>query len=1039
MHDRRLKDLVEEALSLIEQFKALEDEGRSQEAKENMDAAKNILLKRIPNEPHFSAFCRRVHNSYYEAYQGLLLACDKYDHEQQKNVLERRLETQKTVEQLIQRADAHQNRTSALQDQLVERFERLRRPTGPREDRQRGCPQAKGRFADGMLSGRDSVIDTDESDGEKPQAGCADAHKVRPSLVSNKIQMKIKELANGSPYGVEASSPPASPHLSRPKTLEEFKRQAANKPKPKDRSRPTALIQSLPNVQRVQSLAQISMNSAERQRGKDDDLQKPASVTNIANGFSVTAMSSLEQPNNVSSRKILSKFTSESRLNAGQALPSSRETPPPSLRFESTPNLCLSSDKSVPSTPQNRGLRSPKISGHCNQLSPKNALSTTVNWQNKYSLRPGTSSSTVSLPPVGTSTIAAHSLFNWLQQRPREVILIDVRGRNAYCNEHIDAPLSVCIEPSTLWQGMNLEQMSTMLLSYPNEYQALKLCRQATLVILFDQSTVRLQGGQPQYLRIVEQALHGYGITPHLLCGGIDSWKREGFLVVPSSGRPKSHSLSSPNTPPLIKMPEPPLQHLSSTVQPNYVEVIRTLKPKPVSAPVPSLSPPAPLHKRLEMPVPGRAPTNIFANSAASASANSLHLVGMDLRSNSKFGSSAPPQASLPGYLPTMHPPTYSSNSMPLQNTTAGSYNPALRHKQVRVGLRNLGNTCYMNCVIQCLVSVGRLVEPFADQTYRKYVNVDSRLGYKGQLAEEFAALVFEMFRDNAESVVPFKLKNLVGKLSDSFEGDEQQDCHEFLTFMLDGLHEDMNAAGSRPRPPALAEIEEQYRERLNVRVAAAIEWERYLQTDTSLIVDLFQGQYLSRLECLTCRQTSTTYTAFSTLSLPLVSGTQVNLLDCFQQFTAPEVLEGDNAWKCPKCMCKQRARKTMCISRLPPVLIIHFKRFRRTANSVNKLETPVNYPLHHLDLTQFWPAIPVTRKEDLDRLQCMPDRGQTPPFIYDLDAVTVHQGSLKSGHYTAYVRKPEGWFLFDDTTILPVSESEAMSRDAYLLLYRRV
>ncbi|GMM51538.1 ubiquitin-specific protease [Starmerella bacillaris] len=372
------------------------------------------------------------------------------------------------------------------------------------------------------------------------------------------------------------------------------------------------------------------------------------------------------------------------------------------------------------------------------------------------------------------------------------------------------------------------------------------------------------------------------------------------------------------------------------------------------------------------------------------------------------------------------------------------SINPVLLKS---TGLKNLGNSCYMNCVIQSMLSIPQLIAPFADGSYKDFINYNSKLGYKGRFAQEFANLVKAMLQPDTKFIAALGIKNLSGELRpDSFAGYEQQDCQEFLTFMLDSLHEDLNVNGHKAKGQELEPEEEERREQLSIRVAAAIEWERYLTGDTSLIVDLFQGQYLSRLQCLSCHKTSTTYNAFSSLSLPIVGnkllGGHATLKGCFDEFVKPEILDGDNAWFCPNCKHKRKASKTLRISRLPPVLIIHLKRFKRSKNiGMNKLETPVDYPLRNLDLTKYWPQQKQHEfsQKEANLLSHLPNRGQNPPFIYDLRAVTLHHGSLKGGHYTAIAEKPGmGWFLFDDSIVTPVKEQAAISKNAYVLVYQR-
>ena len=107
----------------------------------------------------------------------------------------------------------------------------------------------------------------------------------------------------------------------------------------------------------------------------------------------------------------------------------------------------------------------------------------------------------------------------------------------------------------------------------------------------------------------------------------------------------------------------------------------------------------------------------------------------------------------------------------------------------------------------------------------------------------------------------------------------------------------------------------------------------------------------------------------------------------------------------CPSCKTLRRATKQLSLSRLPPVLMIHLKRFSFKGPFTDKLETLVDFPLKALDLTNYMPAPlpPGVDKSQLYGSQAGPSsadpRSQIPPYRYDLYAVTNHFGSLSSGH----------------------------------------
>lgn len=89
--------------------------------------------------------------------------------------------------------------------------------------------------------------------------------------------------------------------------------------------------------------------------------------------------------------------------------------------------------------------------------------------------------------------------------------------------------------------------------------------------------------------------------------------------------------------------------------------------------------------------------------------------------------------------------------------------------------------------------------------------------------------------------------------------------------------------------------------------------------------MNLFYGQIRSTVKCRVCQQESATYEGFSNLSLELPQSTrQCDLEECLNMYFHGEVVNG---WDCPKCKVKRDAIKKLDISKVPPFLVIHFKR----------------------------------------------------------------------------------------------------------------
>lgn len=113
------------------------------------------------------------------------------------------------------------------------------------------------------------------------------------------------------------------------------------------------------------------------------------------------------------------------------------------------------------------------------------------------------------------------------------------------------------------------------------------------------------------------------------------------------------------------------------------------------------------------------------------------------------------------------------------------------------VGLKNLGNTCYLNSCVQCLSHTYELSQQCRN-LQRDDLNPSS--ASKGLLATEFARLVMKLWTQPKYSVTePSALKKQLGKLNESFAGFGQQDSQELLRFLLDGLHEDLNRVRKKP------------------------------------------------------------------------------------------------------------------------------------------------------------------------------------------------------------------------------------------------
>ncbi|XP_066291347.1 ubiquitin carboxyl-terminal hydrolase 22-like isoform X1 [Branchiostoma lanceolatum] len=352
-------------------------------------------------------------------------------------------------------------------------------------------------------------------------------------------------------------------------------------------------------------------------------------------------------------------------------------------------------------------------------------------------------------------------------------------------------------------------------------------------------------------------------------------------------------------------------------------------------------------------------------------------------------------------------------------------------------GLINLGNTCFMNCIVQALMHTPFLRDFFLSDKH-ECLMIQSQ---NHCLVCEMSRLFQEFYSGCRSPHVPFKLLHLVWTHARHLAGYEQQDAHEFFIAALDVLHRHCKGDTDHTN--------------------------HHNPHHCNCIIDqVFTGGLQSDVTCQACLGVSTTVDPFWDISLDLgthlaqadsqdiltagfltagasaitngISYTSTSLTDCLKRFTRPEHLGSSAKIKCSHCHSYQESTKQLTMKKLPVVACFHLKRFEHSTKFRRKISTFVSFPVE-LDLTPFM----AHRRNGLDTFSISPGEMCPTPASnenrYSLFAVVNHRGSIDSGHYTCFIRQHrDQWFRCEDDIITKATVADVVNSEGYLLFYHK-
>ncbi|KAK9479196.1 hypothetical protein V1514DRAFT_328719 [Lipomyces japonicus] len=339
-------------------------------------------------------------------------------------------------------------------------------------------------------------------------------------------------------------------------------------------------------------------------------------------------------------------------------------------------------------------------------------------------------------------------------------------------------------------------------------------------------------------------------------------------------------------------------------------------------------------------------------------------------------------------------------NGLSTEDKFLTEHNTRLPPCQARTGLRgfqNMGATCFMSVILQCLIHNPIIRNDFLSGGHNsKNCRRENCLGCR--IDEVFTEFFVS---PTTTGFGPAMLLTTAWKTQRSLAGYSEQDAHEFLQFMLDQLH-----ATSDVNNSSLMHDDE----------------------CGCIVHRTFCGQLQSDIICPNCDNMTGTVDPLMDLSLELrdrKAGNRIlSLQECLEKFTSPEKLE--TMYNCSFCKSKQLVTKRLSIKRLPLVLSIQLKRFEHALKS-NKIDDHVPFPTE-LNMTSYTTSSASSSSSSNNLRKA---------YIYELFGVVCHQGKINTGHYTCSMKNRDGvWFSFDDAMVTLSNEDQVLSSRAYLLFY---
>jgi ubiquitin C-terminal hydrolase len=356
-------------------------------------------------------------------------------------------------------------------------------------------------------------------------------------------------------------------------------------------------------------------------------------------------------------------------------------------------------------------------------------------------------------------------------------------------------------------------------------------------------------------------------------------------------------------------------------------------------------------------------------------------------------------------------------------------------------GLLNLGNTCYINTILQCLSHTNLFTnEILNDNKYLKIIeqNINNN-NFKLLQKKENSLfinyyIIIKLLWNNCSIINPSNFCSLIFKLSNDLKRHQQGDAGEFFDFIINRIDEELSYQidinkNNQNTNNIDSILKKRIDKSINYYTSCLKQNDIYV---FSFIKQNFYGLKNTKVLCSECKTITESFEMFLSLQLHIEDEIDtISITDCLKNYIKKNILKNENSFYCKKCdKLVNRCYTWMKLWNTPNIMVIQLSRFINNNDITKKINNPVNININ------------INIKTYIDSKYAKYLENNNTCFEYSLYASCCHTGSLNSGHYFAIINYNDNWYKIDDNNVYLLNDIlsvyKLLNKYSYILFYKK-